>query len=136
MRGPDCAAGQPLRLKDFKLEDVVPYVYDRFIGAWGMFPHHDQVPRYFAKHIYAELILEMHPDYTSTPSNFYGAGGGRSATRPRARRDPAAQQELERLVGIPSRTLLGQRTSAISPSWRLRSGVHWHMPHPWQFMLP
>ena len=38
---PDCTSGQLLRLKEFKLEDVVPYVYDRFIGVWGMFPHHD-----------------------------------------------------------------------------------------------
>ena len=45
--------GQPLRLKEFKLEVVAPYVYDMFIGAWGMFPHHDQVPLYFAKHISA-----------------------------------------------------------------------------------
>ena len=37
----DRASGQPLRLKDFKLEAATPYVYDRFIGAWGMFPHHD-----------------------------------------------------------------------------------------------
>ena len=48
----------------------------------------------------------MHPDYTSTPSNFYGVGGGCSATCPGARRDPATQQEPERLVGIPSRSLL------------------------------
>ena len=71
-----------------------------------MFPHHHQVPLYFAKHIYAEFVLDMHPDYTSTPSNFYGAGEGRSATRPEARRDPVAQQEPEHLVGIPSRTSL------------------------------
>ena len=38
---PDHACGQPLRLKEFKLEVAVPHVYDRFIGAWGMFPHHD-----------------------------------------------------------------------------------------------
>ena len=37
---PDRGAGQPLRLKEFKLEGAAPYVYDRFIGAWGMFPHH------------------------------------------------------------------------------------------------
>ena len=52
---PDHAPGQPLRLKEFKLEAAAPYVYDKFIGAWGMFPHHDQVPLYFAKHIYAEF---------------------------------------------------------------------------------
>ena len=71
-----------------------------------MFPHHHQVPLYFAKHIHAKFVLHMHPDYTSTPSNFYGASGGRSAMRPGARRDPAAQLEPQRLVGIPSRTLL------------------------------
>ena len=83
---PDCASGKPLRLKEFKLEAITPYVYDRFIGAWGMFPHDDQVPLYFAKHIYAEFVLDMHPDYTSTPSSFYGAGGGCTHARPGARR--------------------------------------------------
>lgn len=38
---PDRSTGQPLRFKEFKLEDVAPYVYDRFIGVWGMFPRHD-----------------------------------------------------------------------------------------------
>ena len=71
----DRTSGQPLRLKEFKLEATTPYVHDKFIGAWGMFPHHDQGPLYFAKHIYVELVLDMHPNYTSTPSSFYGAGG-------------------------------------------------------------
>ena len=38
---PDRDPGQPLRLKEFKLEVAAPYVYDRFTGAWGMFPHHE-----------------------------------------------------------------------------------------------
>ena len=84
----DRAAGQPLRLKEFKLEVATPYVYDRFIGAWGMFPHHEQVPLYFEKHIYEDFFLDMHPDYTTTPSSFYGAGGGRSHACPKDRRDP------------------------------------------------
>ena len=46
----DRTASKPLRLKKFKVEAVVPYVYDKFTGAWGMFPHHDQVPLYFVKH--------------------------------------------------------------------------------------
>ena len=37
----DRAPSQPLRLKEFKLEAIAPYVYDMFIGAWGMFPLHD-----------------------------------------------------------------------------------------------
>ena len=90
---PDHAIGQPLRLKEFKLEVGVPCVYVRFIGAWGMFPHHDQVPLYFAKHIYVEFVLGMHPDYTSTPSSFYGASGGCSHTCSGARRDPQAHPD-------------------------------------------
>ena len=103
---PDRVAGQPLRLREFKLEAAAPFVYERFIGAWGMFPHHHQVPLYFEKHIYADFVLDMHPDYTSTPSSFYGAGGGRSHVHPGARRDPATQPELEPLVGCPARTML------------------------------
>ena len=38
---PDRTPSQPLRLQEFKLEATSPYVYDRFVGAWGMFPHHD-----------------------------------------------------------------------------------------------
>ena len=103
---PDRGSGQPLRLKEFKIEVATPYVYDRFIGAWGMFPHHDQVPLYFEKHIYAEFVLDMHPYYTITPSSFYGASGGRSHAGPRARRDLGAQPELDPLVGFPARTML------------------------------
>ena len=99
---PDRAAGQPLRIREFKLEAAAPFVYDRFIGVWGMFPHHHQVPLYFAKHIYADFVLDMHPDYTSTPSKFYGVGGGHSATRPGARRDPAAQVLTHLLEVLPT----------------------------------
>ena len=30
---PNCSFGQLLRLKDFKLGAIAPYVYDRFIGV-------------------------------------------------------------------------------------------------------
>ena len=84
----------------------MPYVYDRFIGVWGMFPHHDQVLLYFEKHIYAYFFLDMHPDYTSTPLSFYGAGGGHSHVRPGARRDPGAQPELGTFVVFPTNTMI------------------------------
>ena len=32
---PSHVVGQPLRLKEFKLEAVAPYFYDRFIRVWG-----------------------------------------------------------------------------------------------------
>ena len=48
----------------------------------------------------------MHPYYTSTPSSFYGASGGRSHTRTGARRDLGAQPDPEPLVGDPAKTML------------------------------
>ena len=71
-----------------------------------MLPHHDHIPLYFAKHIYVGFVLDMHPYYTSTPSSFYGAGGGCSHASPQARRDPGAQPDPEPLVGLPTRTML------------------------------
>lgn len=35
------ARGKSLRIKEFKLEAIAPYVYDRFTREWGMFPHHE-----------------------------------------------------------------------------------------------
>ena len=67
----DHAGGGMLRLRGFRYVDSVPHVYDRFIGAWGMFPHHDKVPLYFVKQLYYDYVLNMHLDYTSIPSTFY-----------------------------------------------------------------
>lgn len=51
-------------LKYFKNVDATTFVYDLYIGVWGQFSHHDQVPIYFAKHIYVEFVLHMRLDYT------------------------------------------------------------------------
>ena len=56
----------------------------------------------------------MHPNYTSTPLSFYGAGGRRSHARPGARRDPRALLELDPLVGRLPRTIL--RTDDVANS--------------------
>jgi len=103
---PNRGRRQPLRLKEFKLAEAAAAVYDRFIGAWGMFPHHDQVPLYFARQLYAEFILGMHPDYTDTPSRFYGAGRGCSYDRPGARRDPTIVPPPPWLLPHPDRTIV------------------------------
>ena len=39
----------PLRLKEFRNEDIAPHVYERFIRGWGMFPHNDQVLLYLSR---------------------------------------------------------------------------------------
>ena len=82
-----------------------------------MFPHHDQIPLYFVKHIYAEFVLDMHPYYTSTPLSFYGAGGGHSHVRLGARRDHGAQREPEPLVGLPTMAMI--RTGDVYGSSQL-----------------
>ena len=56
----DCLACELLRLREIKLKTATPYDYDIFIGAWGVFSHHDQLPLNIAKHIYVYFVLEMH----------------------------------------------------------------------------
>ena len=119
---PDDVAGQPLRLKEFELEAAMPYVYERFIEAWGMVLHHDQVPLYLSKHIYRYCVLNMHPYYTSTPSSFYGVGRGHSHAHLGAMRDPRAQPKPNNLVIQPSRTML--RTCDVAESSKLETEEH------------
>ena len=69
---------------------------------------------YNLQHIYVDFVLRMHPDYTSTPSSFYGVGGGCSHARLGARRDPRAQPEPKPLVGHPDRTMLRKDDVAYS----------------------
>ena len=52
---PDRPIGQPLRLREFKLEVVVPYVYDKFIGVRGMFPHMTR-SHYSLQNIYMQIL--------------------------------------------------------------------------------
>ena len=42
---------QSHRLKEFMLEFASPYVYDRFIETWAMFPHHETPSLFFQMHI-------------------------------------------------------------------------------------
>ena len=118
----DFPTGQPLRLKEFELEAAMPYVYERFIEAWGMVLHHDQVPLYLSKHIYRYCVLNMHPYYTSTPSSFYGVGRGHSHAHLGAMRDPRAQPKPNNLVIQPSSTML--RTCDVADSSKLETEEH------------
>ena len=54
----------------------------------------------------------MHPDYTSTPSTFFGVGRGRSYQRPEARRDPGFTPPPPRLVPIPERMVIRAEDTA------------------------
>lgn len=57
--------GGPLNLRDFMHVDTALHVYNIFFRAWGMFPHHDQVPLYFVKKLYCDFEFHMHLDYMS-----------------------------------------------------------------------
>lgn len=102
----DHASGKPLRLIYFNIEDAMNYIYDKFIGSWGMFPHHDQVPLYFMKKIYAKFVLGMHLSYMSTSLNFYGPSKGCIYKHLRACRDLGVVPPPQRLVDIPSRGII------------------------------
>lgn len=79
----------------------MPHVYNQFIGDWGLFPHHDQVPIYFPRQLYVEFVLDMRPKYTSTPSTFYGSDTGRSYDHLRSHRDPTHLPPPPRLFPLP-----------------------------------
>jgi len=93
-------------LKYFKNIDATPFVYGRFIGAWGQFTHYDQVPIYFAKHIYVEFVLHMRQNYTITRSEFFGLGLRRSYDRADAYRDHAHVSPALRLLPRPSQSVV------------------------------
>lgn len=93
-------------LKYFRNVDATPFVYDRFIGAWGQFPHHDQVSIYFSKHLYANFVLHMRLDYTDTISRYYGPSFGRTYERNGAYRDPGHVPPPLRLLPLLSWSLV------------------------------
>ena len=64
--------------------------------------------------------MDMHLDYTSTPSSFYGVGGGCNHARPGTRSDTGAQPELKPFVGLLARTML--RTDDVAGSSQLAYG--------------
>jgi hypothetical protein len=65
-----------LKVKYFKHPDFVGHLYNNFLAAYGKFLWSNEVPHYFAK-----FFLNMHPDYTSLPSKYYGTGKGRTYDR-------------------------------------------------------
>ena len=64
----------------------------------------------------------MHPDDTSTPSSFYGVGGGLCHVRPGARRDPRAHPNPQPSIVFPSRTML--RIDDVAESSQLVTKEH------------
>ena len=92
----------PLRFKEFRNDDIAPHLYNMFIGSWGMFPHHDQVPLYFSKQIYVEFVLHMRLDYTNTTLTLYESYRGHNYDHYGAHRDPTHVPPPLILVPLPS----------------------------------
>jgi hypothetical protein len=67
-----------LKVQYFKHPHLAEHLYNRFLAAYGKLSWNDEVPHYFARHFFAEFFLQMKPDYTSLPSNYYGTGKGRT----------------------------------------------------------
>ena len=65
-----------LKVQYFKHPNIAGHLYNIFLAAYEKFLWNDEVPHYFDRHFYAEFFMDMHPDYTSLPSNYYGDGKG------------------------------------------------------------
>jgi hypothetical protein len=63
-----------LKVQYFKHSDIAGYLYNRFLAAYEKLPWNDEVPHYFARQFYADFFMDMHLDYTSLPSDYYGTG--------------------------------------------------------------
>ena len=65
-----------LKVKYFKHPNIAGHLYNIFLAAYGKLSWNDKVPHYFARHFYVDFFMDMHPNYTSLPSNYYGDGKG------------------------------------------------------------
>ena len=65
-----------LKVQYFKHLDIAHYLYDRHLVAYGRPSWNDEVPLYFEKLFYAELFLQMKPNYNDLPSDFFGPRKG------------------------------------------------------------
>ena len=86
-----------LKVQYFKHPNKAAYLYDRHLAAFGRLPWNDEVPFYFSKKNYAELFLEMKPNYNGLPSEFFGPGKGQLCDHRGARHDvelPRAEPPL------------------------------------------
>jgi hypothetical protein len=63
-----------LKVQYFKHHDFVGHLYNIFLATYEKLPWNDEVQHYFARHLFVEFFLHMHPDYTSLPSKYYGIG--------------------------------------------------------------
>ena len=65
-----------LKLQYFRNPDIAGHLYNIFLAAYGKLSWNDEVPHYFARHVFVEFFLHIHPDYISLPSRYYGTGKG------------------------------------------------------------
>jgi hypothetical protein len=91
-----------LKVQYFKHPDIAGHLYNRFLAAYGKLSWNDEVPHYFARHFYAEFFMDMHPDYTSLPSDYYGVGKGQTYDRKWAYRNVTLQRPPRPLVSRPT----------------------------------
>jgi hypothetical protein len=61
-----------LKMQYFKHPNIGGHLYNICFVAYGKFSWNDEVPHYFSRHFYVDFLMDMHPRYTSLPSNYYG----------------------------------------------------------------
>ena len=63
-----------LKVQYFKHPNIAGHLYNIFLVTYEKLSWNDEVPHYFARNFYVEFFMDMHPDYTIIPSDYYGVG--------------------------------------------------------------
>ena len=111
-----------LKVQYFKHPHFVGHLYNRFFATYGKLSRNDEVPHYFARHFFVEFFLQMHLDYTSLSSKYYGTSKGRTYNRKGAYRSGALPRPPQPLVPCPKETFASlsefQSTSEVGKEAR------------------
>ena len=91
-----------LKVQYFKHPHFAGHLYNRFLAAYGKLSWNDEVPHYFARQFYADFFMDMHHDYTSLPSGYYGAGKGCTYDKKWTYRNATLQSPPRPLISFPT----------------------------------
>jgi len=92
-----------LKVQYFKHPNIAGHLYNIFLAAYEKFPWNDEVPHDFARHFYADFFMDMHPDYTSLPFDYYGVGKGNTYDKKWAYWNATLQRPPRPLISLLTR---------------------------------
>ena len=91
-----------LKVQYFKHPNIAGHLYKKHLARYEKLSWNDEVPHYFARHFYADFFIDMHPDYTSLPSDYYGASKWHTYDRKWAYQNATLHRPPRPLVSHPT----------------------------------